>query len=164
MNSICISSAYYPPHLGGVELFTQNLAAALSAKGIAVTVVTNGFNGEEPFEIEENGVEVFRLPASDPSGRFPVLLRTKWSQAIWRELESRAFDAIVVNTRFYPISLKMMDFAQKQGIRPILIEHGSSYLTLVGSSTIPLMPTHSVPVLLRVISGANAELHRMRPS
>ena len=130
MKSICISSAYYPPHLGGVELFTKNLAATLAARGIAVTVVTDGFNGAEPYEMEDNGVEVFRLSASDPSGRFPVLLRTKWSQAIWRELESRTFDAIVVNTRFYPLSLKMLDFAHGKGLRPILIEHGSSYLTL----------------------------------
>ena len=37
---------------------------------------------------------------------------------------------MVVNSRFYPLSIMALRFAREKGIAPILIEHGSAHLTL----------------------------------
>lgn len=47
-----------------------------------------------------------------------------------RELEEWAPDYVIVNTRFYAHSIVGLDFARRLGVRPVLIEHGSAYLTL----------------------------------
>ena len=130
VSTICLSSAYYPPHTGGVEVFTQNIARELINRGVAVTVVTNGVDDSPAHEVMEDGVEVFRLPATDPVGRYPIPKYSAEYKSLWKEIDRRDFDAVVVNTRFYPLSLKMLSLASRKGLRPVLIEHGSSYLTL----------------------------------
>lgn len=126
---LCISSAYYPPHMGGVEVFTQSIAHELAGRGIGVCVVTDGVDGCG-IERAADGVEVIRMPAADPTGRFPLLARGSEAQRLWGDLAARDFDACVVNTRFYPLSLRMLELARRRDARPILIEHGSSYLSL----------------------------------
>lgn len=141
VTSICISSAYYPPHTGGVEVYTKSIAHELAKRGVAVTVVTSGVDDSPAHEFQDDGVEVFRLPAIDPIGRYPMLKASPQASRLWKGLTCRNYDAIVVNTRFYPLSLKMLGFAQKTGIRPVLIEHGSGYLTF-GNPVLDL-PVHA---------------------
>ena len=127
--SICLSSAYFPPHLGGVEVYTRSIAHQLAVCGCEVTVVTCGMGPHVACEMLEDGVEVLRMPATDPLGRYPLLTFTPTAQQQWSLLEEQPFDAIVVNTRFYTLSLRMLQLARKKRVRPILIEHGSGYLT-----------------------------------
>ena len=110
-------------------MYTKSIAHELSNRGIDVTVVTSGVDDAPAHEFQDDGVEVFRLPAIDPIGRYPMLKSTPQASRLWKGIKCRKYDAIVVNTRFYPLSLKMLDFARKTGIQPILIEHGSGYLT-----------------------------------
>ena len=60
--NFAIFSAQYPPHMGGVEIFTQSLARELSAHGNHVTVVANDTEGVGAGKTDEDGVEVFRMP------------------------------------------------------------------------------------------------------
>ena len=62
---ICIFSAQYLPHMGGVERYTYYLAKEMTARGHKVVVVTSQCDGEEMHvkpEINE-GIEVFILPS-----------------------------------------------------------------------------------------------------
>ncbi len=129
VTSLCLASAYYPPHMGGVEVFTQNLARELLRRNIDVTVVANGVEDAGESRTPE-GITLFRMPARDPLGRFPLPLRNMQSRELWGRLASRHFDGYVVNTRFYPLMLKMLAHAKQQGARPVLIEHGSAYLSI----------------------------------
>ena len=45
------------------------------------------------------------------------------------EVSSRFYDGILVNTRFYLHSLVGLKMAKRLGLRPVLCEHGSAYLT-----------------------------------
>ena len=58
--TICIFSAQYLPHMGGVEQYTYNLAKALTKMGNKVTVVTSNVMNSETYE-ETDGIMVFRL-------------------------------------------------------------------------------------------------------
>ena len=57
-----------------------------------------------------------------------------YRQAMER-LTNTAPDYVVVNTRFYLLSLEGLKFARKQGIAPVLVEHGSAHLSM-GSPTV----------------------------
>ena len=58
---ICIFSALYEPHIGGVESYTKGIAEALVAKGQRVIVVTMNTN-DAASEESSNGVDIIRLP------------------------------------------------------------------------------------------------------
>ena len=45
------------------------------------------------------------------------------------ELDGRRLDGVLVNTRFYPHSLIGMRFARERGLAPVVLDHGSAYLT-----------------------------------
>lgn len=57
--------------MGGVEIFTQNLAREIFARGNHVAVVANDTEGIGAGKTVEDGIEVFRLPCLPlMNGRF----------------------------------------------------------------------------------------------
>lgn len=127
---VAIFSASYPPHMGGVENFTQNLAAALSARGDAVTVVTNDTNGVGAGLVREGDFDVLRLPCLPlVDGRLPLPKCNGKRRKLLKELASKEFDGVLVNARFYPHSLLGMRMARRWGVRPVVLDHGSAYLS-----------------------------------
>lgn len=128
--SIAIFSAQYPPHMGGIESFTQNMARALAALGHKVLVVTNDTERLDMGVTCEGDVEVMRLPCRPlVSGRLPLSLNNGKRRALLRELGSRRFDGVLVNARFYPHSLLGMKVARSQGLVPVVLDHGSAWLS-----------------------------------
>lgn len=129
-NSYCIFSAQYPPHLGGVEGFTFNVARELVDKGSRVVVVTNDTEKLTSGFSLEKGVEVLRLPCfSLAHGRLPLPFRFKQRKALLKQIEDRDFDGVLVNTRFYPHSILGIKFANKHALRAVVLDHGSAFIT-----------------------------------
>lgn len=130
--SICIFSALYAPSMGGVELYTENLANELVKLGHKATVITMNTHERNARECVK-GVKVVRLPCRNAlGGRYPLLRRNAEYREALQHLKAQHFDGVVVNTRFYPLSYEGLRFARKAGITPILIEHGSAHLTMGG--------------------------------
>ncbi len=128
--SIAIFSAQYPPHMGGIESFTQNMAQALATLGHKVLVVTNDTEGLDTGLTREGDVEIMRLPCHPlVSGRLPLPLNNGRRRALLRELGSRRIDGVLVNARFYPHSLLGMKVARSQGLDPVVLDHGSAWLS-----------------------------------
>lgn len=131
MSCICVFSALYLPSMGGVERFTDSLAAELAAEGHSVIVVTNNTHGLSDSEVLDNGVEVIRLPCKNLiNGRYPVPIKNPRYRRLMADLESRQVDGVLVNTRFYLHSLIGVRFAESKGLRAVVLDHGSAYLTL----------------------------------
>lgn len=59
-------SAYYRPHFGGVERFTENLARGLASRGHDVHVLCCRTEPGSPLEEDDNGIRVHRIPARNP--------------------------------------------------------------------------------------------------
>lgn len=126
---ICIFSSLYYPSMGGVEVYTSHLAQKLSRLGYRIIVVTCNTH-DAPVREEFNGVEVLRLPCRlFLNGRFPIPLKLDESKE-WNWLLDQPVDYVIVQTRFYLLSHRGLEFARNKAIVPILIEHGSAYLTL----------------------------------
>lgn len=130
-NHIAIFSALFFPNVGGVEKYTDNLSRALVSQGYSVTIITNNTLDVAEREILDSGAEVVRLPCvSLLSGRMPLPRFCKRYRRLWREIEDDSYSGIFVNTRFYPHSLMGLKLAKRKGLRAIVCEHGSAYLTL----------------------------------
>ena len=129
--NIAIVSAYYPPHMGGVETFAHNLARTLASSGHAVTVITSKLDNDPPRESFDDGVQIFRLPTWNLlHSRFPLLKPRFLHSNASSDLRQLNLDAVIVNTRFYPLSRYGARLAHHLGLTSIIIEHGSSHLTI----------------------------------
>lgn len=126
--NICIVSSQYLPHVGGVENYVFNLSRELASRGHNVTIVTSLIEGLP--EHEKNGnIEIVRLPSySFMDGRFPVLKFGRELRAFAKDFKTRKFDFMLVNVRFYLLSLYSVRFAKKMGWRCVLLDHGSTHL------------------------------------
>lgn len=127
---ICIFSALFEPHVGGVEAYTKGLATALAKKGNKVIVVT--MNTEStPSEDAIDSIKILRLPCYNLlKGRYPIPKKNADYRKAWKTLETHNIKSVIINTRFYPLSIEAARFASNAGVQPIVIEHGSAYLTL----------------------------------
>ena len=130
--SYAVFSALYAPHTGGVETYTAGIAAELARRGSRVTVVTCQLSNSCPLrEVQENGVEIVRLPSlSLMDGRLPLLRRGAAFRREMDALASASFDRVIVNTRFYGLSLVGARFAQSTHTPAVIVEHGSAHLSL----------------------------------
>lgn len=129
--SFCLFCANYLPNLGGVERYVYNLSKQLINLGHEVTVVTSNVFDLSSYEVDENGIEIFRLPCHNfMKGRYPILKNNDEFKRLDAELSKKHFDLVVINARFYIHSLYAADFAKKNGIKSITIEHGSTHLSV----------------------------------
>lgn len=130
MSSYAIFSAQHLPYIGGIETFTDNLAKALATRGHSVTIVTNNTEGLNDREPLDEKITIVRLPCHPLlKGRLPLpkLLSRNRARLIDAILNQR-FDGVLINTRLYPHSLLGMSIAEKQGLTPVVLDHGSAYL------------------------------------
>ena len=129
--SFCLFCANYLPNLGGVERYVYNLAKTLIERGNEVTVVTSNVFDLPSYETDENGIEIFRMPCYNiMRGRYPVLKKNDEFKRLDKQLSEKHFDLVVINARFYIHSLYAANFAKKNGIRCITVEHGSTHLSV----------------------------------
>lgn len=116
--------------MGGIENFTRNLARALANRGNAVTVVTNDTNSIGIGWDREDNFDVLRLPCVPlVDGRLPLPKPSAVRRELLKELDAREFDGVLVNARFYPHSLLGMKTARAKGLAPLVLDHGSAYLS-----------------------------------
>lgn len=143
--TFCIFSSLFAPHVGGQEQFTEHIGAALAARGNDVVIVTCRIDDRSPDietlvpkrslerldgEGESGEVRVMRVESTRLlGGRFPVP-RKKALKGILDELSEDGIDRVIVNARFYGLSIAGARFARALGQRPIIIDHGSAHLTL----------------------------------
>lgn len=131
IKTYCIFSANHLPNIGGVERYTDNLARALAEASSNVVIVTNNVFGLKDRELLRERVEIVRLPCLNTlRGRYPLPRKNRHYRKLIASLESRPVDYVVVNTRFYLHSLEGIRLAERHGVRPIVIDHGSAHLTM----------------------------------
>lgn len=132
---ICIVSSQYLPHVGGVENYVFNLSRELERGGHEVTILTSQMEGAPNYE-KNGSIEIYRLPTRQfMGGRFPVLKNNKDLRAFTKEFKARKFDLMIINMRFYFISLWACKLAKKMKLPCIIIDHGSSHLNTGGKLT-----------------------------
>lgn len=130
MRRILIASAYYAPHMGGVERYTENLAKKLAELGNEVVVVTSSDSERTGSFVSENNVSLIEIPSvSLMNDRFPIIKPIPSTFRAFRQIMELPIRDIIINTRYYPICHFACRVAEKKHIRPVLIDHSSGYLS-----------------------------------
>ena len=126
MKTYAIVASLFPPHVGGVERYSYNLAKKLTDHGNRVIVITSGAGKVK----EEGGIKVYYLPSFLLlNGRLPIIKPGSKFKGLENILKTENIDYFIINTRFYSLSLWAAKFAYAEKKSAILIEHGSSHLT-----------------------------------
>lgn len=130
MKTIAIFSAYYYPHLGGIERYIDNMMREFIKKDINVILVTSNYNDSLDYE-ELNGIKIYRLPVyAIFKNRYPIIKKNKKYRDIIKKIQENKIDSIIVNTRFHLTSHVGINIAKRKNIPVYLIEHGSNYVTV----------------------------------
>jgi len=129
---ILVTAPYYPPHIGGLESFAEELNQYLIKNDFEVKVLTprlpKELIGEE---IKDNKIEVWRYPAWEiiPNYPIPSFLDKKYWE-IKRKVLSEKYDWTISHTRFFLTSFLAGIWAKKRKIKWLHIEHGSDFVKL----------------------------------
>lgn len=128
--TFCIFSAQYHPHMGGVENYTDNLSKKLAERGYRVIIVTLNNTNTSFFE-KKDKTTIYRLPCMNLlGGRYPVAKKNSQYKRLINKFCNEKVDYIIINTRFYLHSLFASKYAYKRKIPAIVIEHGTSHLSV----------------------------------
>lgn len=128
--TVCFVNTHYFPMLGGIIQYTHNLIKELQGNDVNVIMVTLNYANLSEYEVVD-GVEIFRLPCINfMNGRFPVIHLDKRCRELLKLVSQREIDLMIINARFYVLSLYMARFAKKRMIPAMVIDHGSSHLTM----------------------------------
>ncbi len=129
---ILVFSPYYPPHIGGLENYADELNKYLSFSGMDIVVFTPRLPKNSPaVEKKYANVKIVRFPAFEIIPNYP--LPKFWSLRFWRtffSLFGNKFDFVFSHTRFFNTSLLALVYAKTKKKFWIHIEHGSDFVQL----------------------------------
>lgn len=123
---------YYPPHIGGLESFAEELNQCLIKNNFEVKVLAPRLPKESiEEEMIDNRIEVWRYPAWEIIPNYPI--PSFWNKKYWeikRKVLSEKYDWTISHTRFFLTSFLAGIWARKRKIKWLHIEHGSDFVKL----------------------------------
>ena len=119
---IVIFSSYFLPHRGGVENYVHQTAKRLVKRGHRVWVATSRLAGVKNAG-KIDGIEVIRIPSVEVLSDRLTLQLAPVSDVL---MKVGKVDAIITNTRFYPLSFAAGLYAHRHNIPWLHIEHGTA--------------------------------------
>ncbi len=125
---VLLCANYFLPHRDGVAIYASSLARNLVKRGLDVTVLT--FNTDAAASEETlDGLRIVRLPCRNLlSGTYTIPRRNKEFKALFSQLLDERYDAVITNTRFFPMTWLGGRLARKKGARWIHVEHGNRHV------------------------------------
>ncbi len=118
---ILIFSSYFLPHRGGVENYVHQTAKRLVKRGHKVWVVTARLPGLKNSD-RIDGISVLRIPSVELLSDRLTLQLAPLSDVLKK---IGKVEAIITNTRFYPLSFAAGLYAHRHNIPWLHIEHGT---------------------------------------
>lgn len=126
---IIIFAPYFYPHKGGVENFCMEISTRLAHFGNDVTIITSRLFDEIENE-NLNSVNIVRLATKNLlGGTFPFPVISKKNVRIIIN-NIKGADCVIINTRFFLLSLYGLIIAKYLRIKSFHIEHGTCHPSL----------------------------------
>jgi glycosyltransferase involved in cell wall biosynthesis len=153
---ILVFAPYYPPHIGGVEKYTEELHKAFADAGHKVTVFAPCIPETAAQTEQSGGVEILRYRAFEIIANYP--LPKLWSRDYLRlvkVLRERQFDIVMSHTRFFFSSFLALRFSASNGLPLLHVEHGSSFVRNGNPFTSFVAWAYDRLVGTRVLNGAS---------
>lgn len=131
MKTIVIFTSKYFPSIGGIEIYTYNLAKYLNKLGNKVIIVTSKYYEEQEDIEEDKYVAIYRLPTLNTFlQRYPITIPNKKCKELLNLVFKENIDSVIIQTRFQIMSYIGAKFAKKHKIPVCVIEHTSSHFTV----------------------------------
>lgn len=122
-------SPYYPPHIGGLEKYAEELHENLAKKDCQITVFAPRIPESAPEEELKANIRIIRYPAFDIIFNYP--LPCLWKKEFWRQwkkIDKNEFNIAISTLRFFVQPLMALFFARRHKIPLLHIEHCSDYV------------------------------------
>lgn len=129
MKKIGIFTGFFLPHLGGVERYTSKLTEELSKQGCKIYIITSNHDDQE----KQKGINynIYRFTTHKLfKQRYPLIKKDDEYFNIFEKLDKEKLDFIICNTRFYMTTLLGLNYAKKNNIPSLVIEHGSNHFSV----------------------------------
>ncbi|SDB89874.1 Glycosyltransferase involved in cell wall bisynthesis [Raineyella antarctica] len=121
-----IAAPFYPPHIGGIERYSANVAQELVDRGWQVDVLACGPRSQEPTARPGPGGEaVHELDAVIAASRLPIPLPTRRNRAILRTVQG-SYDFTLVQSHLFISGLLATSLSR--GGRRVWLNHGSGHV------------------------------------
>lgn len=133
IHRICIFSAYFHPHIGGVEQYNLQLATEAVRAGYDVMMVA--YNTENAADYEKlNHFGLIRLPSCKLfRERFPLPRMNKKFRNMMNEIRAFSPDCLITSTRFYSLTCIALQLGEKLHKPVYILEHGTGHLSMNNS-------------------------------
>lgn len=130
IHRICIFSAYFHPHFGGVEQYNLQLATEATRAGYDVMMVA--YNTENAPDHEKlNHFGLIRLPSCKLfRERFPLPRLNKKFRNMINEIRTFSPDCLITSTRFYTLTYIALQIGEKLHKPVYILEHGTGHLSM----------------------------------
>jgi glycosyltransferase involved in cell wall biosynthesis len=127
INKICICTAFYPPHTGGVERYVEGFSKQLAKAGFEVIILTSNTENQPDIE-EKDNVKIILIPQFKLfSQRFPIPKPNRKYFQLIRKLSKENPDVYIMNMRIYLINFIGLFLSKILKKKSILIEHVSGH-------------------------------------
>lgn len=122
-------SPYYPPRIGGLEKYAEELHENLAKKNCQITVFVPHIPKTAPANETRPGINIIRYPAFEIIFNFPLpsFWKTEFRQQ-WKIIKKEKYDVAISTTRFFVQPLLAFFYAKKNKLPLLHIEHGSDYV------------------------------------
>lgn len=122
-------SPYYPPRIGGLEKYAEELHEKLSERGCYITVFAPRIPKDALEQETKPGIAIIRYPAFEIIFNYPLPCLWKirfWQQ--WKLISEKNYDLVISTTRFFVQPLLAFFYAKKRKLPILHIEHGSDFV------------------------------------
>lgn len=120
---------YYPPHVGGLEKYSEELHENLAKNNCQITVFTPRIPQTATAKETKKNINIIRYPAFDIIFNYPLPCLWKkefWKQ--WKEINKFKPDIVISTLRFFVQPLMALFYANRHKAPYIHIEHCSDYV------------------------------------
>ncbi len=134
---LLIFSPYYPPHIGGLEFYAEEMHSYLAKQNYLITVFVPRLPASTlPIEYASGKqIKIIRFPAVEVVPNYP--LPKLWHPVFWKlflNLFSSQFDIIISHTRFFNNSFLALVYSKFKRTPWVHIEHGSDFVKSGGKT------------------------------
>lgn len=123
---VLIVSPYLPPHVGGIERHTSELARAMSNRGAQVEIVTSSPLKNEVYEINLQ-IKIHTVSSYNILNRLPFALPSVKLFQLLKLLGKQNFDLVLLQSHLFPLAGIMGLYFRKKS-KIVWINHGSGYV------------------------------------
>lgn len=127
-SKILVVSTFFAPHIGGVEVYTEQLFSRLARRHPEVQITLLALNTESASEYERvSGIDVYRMSCFRLPRINPFFSPFELSNMI-RKIDIDSFDIIITQCRYYFLTNALGAIARYRKIPLIHIEHNGGFM------------------------------------